>query len=73
MTKKAPIKTISAAKFDRMFDDGEDVSAYIDWNTEIQGFPARLPTAKAQAKSVALHVSPAPSKTLARSKPIRAR
>jgi hypothetical protein len=26
-------KTISAEEFDRKFDDGEDVSAYIDWSS----------------------------------------
>jgi len=26
------LKTISAAEFDRMFDDGEDISAYVDWS-----------------------------------------
>lgn len=26
------LKTISAAEFDRMFDDGEDMSAYVDWS-----------------------------------------
>jgi hypothetical protein len=25
-------ETISAEEFDRRFDDGEDVSAYIDWS-----------------------------------------
>jgi hypothetical protein len=25
-------KTISAEEFDRRFDDGEDVSAYLDWS-----------------------------------------
>lgn len=26
-------KTISAEEFDRMFDDGEDISEYLDWST----------------------------------------
>jgi CopG antitoxin of type II toxin-antitoxin system len=26
-------KTISAEEFDRMFDDGEDIDAYIDWSS----------------------------------------
>lgn len=26
------LKTISAAEFDRMFDEGEDISAYVDWS-----------------------------------------
>jgi hypothetical protein len=26
-------ETISAEEFDRRFDDGEDVSAYIDWSS----------------------------------------
>ena len=26
------LKTISAAEFDRMFDDGEDISAHVDWS-----------------------------------------
>ena len=25
-------KTISAAEFDRRFDDGEDISEYLDWS-----------------------------------------
>lgn len=25
------LKTISTDEFDRMFDDGEDISAYVDW------------------------------------------
>lgn len=27
------IKTISAEEFDRRFDDGEDMSEYLDWST----------------------------------------
>ena len=27
------IKTISAEEFDRRFDDGEDISDYIDWSS----------------------------------------
>ncbi|MBO3761055.1 CopG family transcriptional regulator [Ciceribacter sp. L1K22] len=27
------MKTISAEEFDRKFDDGEDISEYIDWTT----------------------------------------
>lgn len=27
------MKTISAKEFDRKFDDGEDISEYIDWST----------------------------------------
>ena len=26
------VKTISAEEFDRMFDDGEDISDYVDWS-----------------------------------------
>ena len=26
------MKTISAAEFDKKFDDGEDISEYIDWS-----------------------------------------
>lgn len=33
MTKSKSTKTISAAEFDRRFDDGEDLSDYIDWST----------------------------------------
>lgn len=29
-------KTISAEEFDRRFDDGEDVSAYVDWSKAIR-------------------------------------
>jgi hypothetical protein len=29
-------KKISAAEFDRMFDDGEDIDAYIDWSSAIR-------------------------------------
>ena len=29
--KQAP-KAISAEEFDRAFDDGEDISAYVDWD-----------------------------------------
>ena len=27
------VKQISAEEFDRMFDDGEDISAYVDWSS----------------------------------------
>lgn len=27
------VKQISAEEFDRMFDDGEDISEYIDWSS----------------------------------------
>jgi len=27
------VKSISAEEFDRKFDDGEDISEYIDWST----------------------------------------
>ena len=27
------MKTISAEEFDRKFDDGEDISEYVDWST----------------------------------------
>jgi hypothetical protein len=27
------MKTISADEFDRKFDDGEDISDYVDWST----------------------------------------
>jgi hypothetical protein len=27
------MKTISAEEFDRKFDDGEDISDYLDWST----------------------------------------
>lgn len=57
MAKKASIKPISASEFDRMFDDGEDVSAYIDWDTEVRGFPARLPDAKSKAKAAVARVA----------------
>jgi hypothetical protein len=30
--RKTAGKTISAEEFDRRFDDGEDVSAYVDWS-----------------------------------------
>lgn len=33
MTKSSNIKTITAEEFDRRFDDGEDISDYIDWST----------------------------------------
>lgn len=26
-------RNITAEEFDRMFDDGEDISAYLDWST----------------------------------------
>lgn len=29
----AAVKTISAEEFDRRFDDGEDMSDYLDWST----------------------------------------
>ena len=29
---EAEVKVVSAEEFDRMFDDGEDISAYIDWS-----------------------------------------
>lgn len=31
--KSKSTKTISAEEFDRMFDDGEDISDYVDWST----------------------------------------
>jgi len=31
--KKTIGRDISAEEFDRMFDNGEDVSAYVDWST----------------------------------------
>jgi hypothetical protein len=33
MTKSSNIKTITAEEFDRRFDDGEDISDYIDWSS----------------------------------------
>lgn len=27
------VKTISTDEFDRLFDDGEDIDAYIDWSS----------------------------------------
>ena len=33
MAKKASIKPITAAEFDRRFDAGEDMSAYLDWSS----------------------------------------
>jgi hypothetical protein len=33
------MKTISADEFDRMFDDGEDISEYVDWS---KGFHPNL-------------------------------
>lgn len=32
MTKSSATKKITAEEFDRMFDDGEDISAYVDWS-----------------------------------------
>jgi hypothetical protein len=32
--RQAP-KKITAEEFDRMFDDGEDVSAYVDWDKAV--------------------------------------
>ena len=29
----AAVKTISAEEFDRRFDDGEDMTDYLDWST----------------------------------------
>jgi hypothetical protein len=31
-TKKEHIETITAEEFDRRFDEGEDISRYIDWS-----------------------------------------
>jgi hypothetical protein len=31
-TKKEHIETITAEEFDRRFDEGEDISQYIDWS-----------------------------------------
>ena len=33
MATKTDPKTISAEEFDRRFDDGEDISDYIDWSS----------------------------------------
>jgi hypothetical protein len=33
MTKATATKTITADEFDRRFDDGEDISEYVDWST----------------------------------------
>jgi hypothetical protein len=33
MKKANATKTISAAEFDRRFDNGEDISEFIDWST----------------------------------------
>ena len=33
MKKSNATKTISAAEFDRRFDDGEDISEHVDWST----------------------------------------
>jgi len=57
MAKKTSTKTISAEEFDRKFDAGEDISAYIDWKRPIRGFPARLPDQKTPVKRA---VSPRP-------------
>ncbi len=27
------VKTLTAEEFDRMFDDGEDISEYVDWSS----------------------------------------
>jgi hypothetical protein len=32
MTKSSATKQITAEEFDRMFDDGEDISEYVDWS-----------------------------------------
>jgi CopG antitoxin of type II toxin-antitoxin system len=40
------IKTISAEEFDRLFDDGEDMGQYIDWNS------ARRPAIEAKRVNV---------------------
>ena len=53
MAKKPSMKPISAAEFDRKFDAGEDISAYIDWKTPVRGFPARLPDTKLPVKRAA--------------------
>ena len=39
-------KTISTEEFDRRFDDGEDISAYIDWSS------ARRPNLEAKRVNV---------------------
>ena len=33
MTKSSATKTITAEEFDQRFDDGEDMSEYIDWSS----------------------------------------
>lgn len=33
MTKSGATKTITAEEFDQRFDDGEDMSEYIDWSS----------------------------------------
>ncbi len=37
------VKQISAEEFDRMFDDGEDISDYVDWSSaELVNKPRRV-------------------------------
>ena len=39
---KVPVKAINAEEFDAMFDAGEDVSAYIDWDKGVMVAPGEL-------------------------------
>lgn len=32
MTKSSTTKTITAEEFDRRFDEGEDISGFVDWS-----------------------------------------
>ena len=37
------MKTISAAEFDEKFDNGEDISEYLDWENARRGVTFELP------------------------------
>lgn len=53
------MKTISAEELDRRFDDGEDISEYVDWSSA-----RRFNREKQQTIRISLDVAPAMLKAL---------
>jgi hypothetical protein len=47
MAKKTSTKTISAEEFDRKFDAGENISAYVNWSSARPFYKVKPPRAPA--------------------------
>ena len=43
MKKKKVVRPITAEEFDRKFDDGEDISAYVDWSKAFRMVNVSIP------------------------------